>query len=420
MNRLQVVAVVVSVVAGCGGSGPTATQTAPISSPVEAATPTPAVASPTTSADSTAAVASPTASAGSTPEPTPSITPDTTVPGGAAPPYGVAANGLVAYSDEGDIYARHIDTGAVTLLVGGPEIDVGPAFSRDGSLLAFIRVVGEQPEVVAVMIASSDGSRVHAAVEPEPAGRTHWSEWSPESAPHRLVIVNNAAGVPPLSIVKVGGSPERRTIELPLEVGATDWRPGTDELVFRGREPEARPNAWGFYAVGTEGSGLRELVAPLGFEGTHHAPFSLSHDGRFLAYTSSERQGSLGVNILDLESGDTRPLGGSGLQGWATFSPDGERLAFIRYSDPAGSDIAAQTFVSPSDGDGTDAVAIGPEIRIQQNTAGLRIQFSPDGTTVLIVHAAGEEAWLADVATGDHESVAVGDDEWVTWQRRAP
>jgi DNA-directed RNA polymerase specialized sigma24 family protein len=59
-------------------------------------------------------------------------------------------------------------------------------------------------------------------------------------------------------------------------------------------------------------------------------------------------------------------------------------------------------------------------IRAWRDLPGLRIQFSPDGTKLLIVHAAAGKAWLADVATGDYESVALGDDEWVSWQRRAP
>jgi hypothetical protein len=56
----------------------------------------------------------------------------------------------------------------------------------------------------------------------------------------------------------------------------------------------------------------------------------------------------------------------------------------------------------------------------QPGAPGLRIQFSPDGTKLLIVHAAGAQAWVADVATGEHESVALGDDQWVSWQRLAP
>ncbi len=59
-------------------------------------------------------------------------------------------------------------------------------------------------------------------------------------------------------------------------------------------------------------------------------------------------------------------------------------------------------------------------MRNQPGTPGLRIQFSPDGTNLLIVHDAGQEAWLADVATGGYQSVALGDEEWVSWQRLAP
>jgi hypothetical protein len=37
-----------------------------------------------------------------------------------APPFGLAANGPVIYSENGDIYARDLETGTITLLVGGP------------------------------------------------------------------------------------------------------------------------------------------------------------------------------------------------------------------------------------------------------------------------------------------------------------
>lgn len=335
-----------------------------------------------------------------------------------APPYGLAENGLVAYSDNSDIYARDLSTGDVTLLVGGPETDLGPWFSRDGSRFFFIRVTSQEPEMAAVMVADADGSNMHMVVSPEAAGDVHFTEWSPDG--DMLIVSNSAEGVPPLSIVNVAGEPQRRAIDLPLDVEIVDWRPGSNELIFLGREPQAAANAFAFYKVGIDGTGLRQLVPPEAFGGRRHGPFSLSHDGRFLAYTSSVGASGLASNILDLETEEERVLRGGFLQGWATFSPDGERLAFIRYSDAAGSDIAAQAFIGPADGDGTDAVPIGPEVRIQQNTPGLRIQFSPDATNLLVVHAAGEEAWLADVATGDYESVAVGDDEWVTWQRRAP
>lgn len=331
-----------------------------------------------------------------------------------APPYGVAENGLVVYSADGDIYARDVSTGDVRLIIGGPDIDVGPWFSRDGSRFSFVRVTGQEPETIALMVAEADGSNVRTVLAPEVVGERHWFEWSPSG--DMLVIVNSAEGVPPLSVINVDGEPERRAIDVPFEVHEVDWRPGSDELVFIGREPEAHRNARGFYAVGIDGTGLRELVPPAD-SGTHHGPFSLSHDGRFLAYTSSNSGGQVHSYILDLDSGEIRSLGGYFNQAWATFSPDGERLALVAYE---GNGSSAWAVIGSSAGNGTDAVQIGPEVRNLPNTPGLRIQFSPDGTKLLIVHAAGQEAWLADVATGEYHSVFLGEEEWVSWQRRGP
>jgi Tol biopolymer transport system component len=331
-----------------------------------------------------------------------------------APPYGIAADGPVVYSENGEIYARDLETGAVTELVGGPEVDVGPWFSRDGMRFAFARVISQEPETIAVMVANADGSNVHMVVEPELVGDRHWIEWSPGG--DMLVIQNSADSVPPLSVVNVTGESQRRAISVPFDVDIVDWRPGTEELVLIGRESEAPTRALGFYAIGIDGTNPRELVAPR-VEGDLHGPFSLSHDGRLLGYTSSNNAGHVSSHILDLDSGGTRTLGGWFNQAWPTFSPDGERLALVRYP---GTGAAAQAFIASAGGDGIDAVAIGPEVRNQPNTPGLRIQFSPDGTKLLIVHAAAQEAWLADVDTGEYQSVAVGEEEWVTWQRLAP
>jgi dipeptidyl aminopeptidase/acylaminoacyl peptidase len=328
-------------------------------------------------------------------------------------PFGPARNGALVYGANGDIHTLDLTTGDVSLLVGGPEIDAGPWFARDGSRFFFVRVTSQQPETIALMVADADGSSIRTVVEPEIVGDRHWLEWSPNG--DMLVILNSAEGVSQLSIVNVNGEPQRGAINVPLEIHMADWRPGADELIFIGRERDAKSTALGFYAVGTDGTGLRELVPPPG-SGTHSGPFSLSHDGRFLAYTSVNAAGHVSSHILDLGSGETRSLGGWFNQAWPTFSPDGERIALVRY--PA-TGATAQAFIGSSGGDGTDVVAIGPEVRNQPGTPGLRIQFSPDGTKLLIVHAAGAEAWVADVATGEYESVALGDEEWVSWQRLA-
>lgn len=328
-------------------------------------------------------------------------------------PYGVAANGLLAYSVEGDIYGRDPQTGELRLLVGGPAIDVGPSFSRDGTQFSFVRLIDEDAETIAVMVANADGSNVRTAVEPEVADGMHWIEWSPNG--EMLAIVNSAAGVPWLSVVNVSGEPQRRAIDVDLDVHTADWRAGTDELVLFGRDRATR--VLGFYAVRIDGTDLHPIVPRPDDGHVYHGRFSISHDGRFLAYTSQNRGGNVSSHIVDLDSGETRTLDGWSNQGWPTFSPDGERLALVRYP---GSGAAAQAFIGSSTGDGTDAVAIGPEVENQPGSAGLHIQFSPDGTSLLIVQAAAKQAWAADVETGEYETFFMGDDEWVTWQRLHP
>jgi hypothetical protein len=141
------------------------------------------------------------------------------------------------------------------------------------------------------------------------------------------------------------GEPERRAVSVPLEVHQVDWRLGADELIYLGRGPEARARA--LYAVGIDGTGLRELL-PAPDSGTlAGGAFSLSHDGRFLAYTTASSGGSVTSHILDLDSGETRTLGGWFNQGWPTFSPDGERLALVRYQGTAQASSARPAVMAP-------------------------------------------------------------------------
>jgi len=51
---------------------------------------------------------------------------------------------------------------------------------------------------------------------------------------------------------------------------------------------------------------------------------------------------------------------------------------------------------------------------------GLTVQFSPDGTSLLIASDAGE-VWLADLERGTYEPLELAKDEFeISWQRRAP
>ncbi len=59
------------------------------------------------------------------------------------PPFGPAANGLVAYAQDGDIYTVDPVTGTRHLIMTGRDIDSDPRWSPNGLRLAFLRVSGD-------------------------------------------------------------------------------------------------------------------------------------------------------------------------------------------------------------------------------------------------------------------------------------
>jgi hypothetical protein len=333
-----------------------------------------------------------------------------------APPFGLAANGVIAYSQDGDIYTTDPRSGEKRLIVGGPTTDVAPRFSNDGSTVLFIRVLEAGPqEVIAVMMADANGSNMRTLVEPEVAGDLHWSAPSPDG--RLYAVANSADGVPRLSIVDVATG-ARTPIDLTITVTTLEWTNDGRGLIFRG-EDEANRSA--LYHVEADGTDLRPLTGTASGEGQFNAPFPISHDGRYLGY-SSFLGSALYLHVLDLETGEVTPWPSPGgvATGWPAFSPENERIAFINYSAPTSVEISAQAMVGPIDGGPTDAQPVGPLIRIPQLTRGLVVQFSPDGTSLLITSDTGE-AWLADLESGDYEPLDLAKDEFdLAWQRRAP
>ena len=71
------------------------------------------------------------------------------------PPYGTARNGSIAYELDGDIHLADAEGKNGHVIVDGPDLDVVPWFSHDGTRLAFIRDPDGQS---VLMVASADGT----------------------------------------------------------------------------------------------------------------------------------------------------------------------------------------------------------------------------------------------------------------------
>lgn len=328
-------------------------------------------------------------------------------------PYGPAANGIVVYHSDGDIWAVDADGSGPRLLIGGAPEDTFPWFAPDGEHFVFERRQTGQPP--RLMVAAADGTGIMPVADIP--GEWPWSDWGADSV--HFGVLWEIEGGPTLQVLTTDGSEPARTLDIgtiePIElVGSRP--PDGHELVFSGRAGPGSSDV-GLFGIAPDGSGLRSIgdAFPSGdvFE---DAVFSA--DGSTMASWNWEEnaKGEVGgyLHLRDLETGAERVV--SLDPAWPEvgftprFSPDGRWL--VIESGPHGGtrDDNAQIVIAPVDGS-SPARALGTPYHAQQVYA-----LSPDGTRI-IQHRDPGGTFLIDVATGTETKLA---DEmaYPSWQRR--
>ena len=339
-----------------------------------------------------------------------------------APPFGLAANGLISYVSDGDVYSRDLVTGAEELLVGGSATDVFPVFSRDGLSLAWFRVTSDGGDFATLMVANADGTDARSLGE---AAIYDWMSWSPTS--DALAVIAAVDAERTLSIVPIARGEEARAIDLPVEPeGGVVWRPPAgDELIFGGSDGVRHA----IYGVSPDGTDFRQISAD-GRSDSYGGPYDITPDGSRMVFT--EGGDIVEVGVLDLGTGDQRIFGAElpappeysgGLQhhGHPSISPDGTTILFGRYWNELGGTINHQLYTASIDGDGADAVALGPVHRSQSGHNPFWQAYSPDGEVIIVVENDTFLAWTVHpdgTARDELDWRELGDPP--TWQRVAP
>lgn len=243
-------------------------------------------------------------------------------------PFGPARNGLVAYASAGDIYTVDPATGQSTAIVRGPQTDINPRWSRDGTRLAFERKIDGDAGPGLLYVARADGSGL-IQVTPEPVSGINDYAFSPNGK--QILISASALGVDQVLIVATDGSQIRR-LELPGPATNAAWRPPDgSEILFMDAGSES--NGYGsIYAVSVEGGTVR--------------------------------------TILERTAGRYR--------GYPMWSPDGSRIAYIEWI--ASDNVTAQTHIIAADGT-ADRILPNPPDAVWQAARG----WSNDGTRLLAI-----------------------------------
>lgn len=340
-------------------------------------------------------------------------------------PFGLAANGHVAYAADGDIYTADPVSGASTAVVTGPETDLAPAWSRDGTHLVFERKVSGTTGFGELYVASSDGREV-IAVTPEPRLELASYAFSPDgrqvvftSGPEDLVTVSGSADTE-LWIANVDGSGLRR-LDVGIGVRWPSYRaPDGAEIVFTDDAAPAVGN--GLYAVDVASGVVRTILAPT--PGVGRDVVSVAPDGSRIAYSASTTdpdRNTYRVHVVAADGTGDVPLplpAAATFQDAPAWSNDGTRLVVVRGYGARNEDMALAAV--PADGSGT-GVETARGLTGCCDTAN---EWAPNDRSILTLpidlHGRPVQQLLWDPSTGESQPAPYVATSEPAWQRRAP
>lgn len=335
------------------------------------------------------------------------------------PPFGPAANGLVAFEDAGDIHVIDLAAGISRPVIGGSHVDVGPRFSPDGWLIAFER---READVSRILAARSDGTGARrlttepVELAPSDIGRA-WEryEFSPDSAT-LLINTLDDDGRPNLTLAATDGS-GTRILDVGMAASEASFRPPDGrEILFIGRRDDV-----GLYAVDVVTGLVRSiLVLPSGFD---VAGASWSPDGSRIAYWSwggpAEGLNSQSRIVQADGTGDRAlPLPEDAVwSAHATWSNDGTRIFIARGQTPGFDDVRGVVLAA----DGSDVgVEVAPSGLVETSCCAAWA-WSPDDRFLLGRSASGTSSGrlvLIDVAARTARRVPFNVTGDASWQRR--
>ena len=302
-----------------------------------------------------------------------------------APPFGLAKPGLIAFDDGGDLFASKPDGSELVTLTSGPEFEALPAYSPDGTLIAF---EAQQPDhSFDVLVMPADGGErirvIEGLAENSPIA------WSPDSRHVAVAARPVGGGMSDATQIVIGGIDDPGAVRL----GAADvfggdpaWSPDGRRIAFHRSAccGEALDSLW---VIDIDGSNAHEIApgiwdsrVPIMSGHSRSNPGgsaqpTWSADGRRLAFLGRGVGDRHDVYVVDADGRNLRNVSNSPEEeNRVAWSPDGARLAFVR--NPDHSDTNA--FFVVADADGSNARPVpGPRLSPYQ------LLWSPDGARLL-------------------------------------
>jgi Tol biopolymer transport system component len=224
-------------------------------------------------------------------------------------------NGPIVYASGGNLYAAAVPSPRRTALTATPERELDPAWSPDGTKLAFARIHDGNADLYLLEPASGAVTRLteHSGYDAEPS-------WSPGG--WRLAFVSDRLGNRDIYVMRFvkGKRPVTRLTSEPGTEAKPSWSPDGTRIVFES-DRMGNPD---LYLMQANGLNPHPLVPD---EAADRDP-AWSPDGRRIAFVS-ERDGDPDIWVVNADGSHVRRvIKRKSREGSPAWSPDGTELAF--------------------------------------------------------------------------------------------